>query len=136
MTWSPEPELWAGTGFIIPRQAPGEPSTAVQPAESRPEHWVRSTLQGPPQTRVQILPLPHPPGKDISTSELVWIFLAVVFPFEPQGPKRPGYLSGLLSSQRCLHCPHKAPLWFHFLFPLTPLSTPCPSHSPMSNARL
>lgn len=35
-----------------PARPPGslwEPSTAVQPTESRPEHWVRSILQGPPR---------------------------------------------------------------------------------------
>lgn len=120
-----------GRGFITRCQAPGslwEPSRAVQPAESGPEHWVRITLLGPP-----VLPLPHPPGKVVSISELVWMFLVVVSPFEPQGPKRPGYLSGLLSSQWCPHCPRKAPLWFHFLLPLTPLSTPCPPHSPTSD---
>ena len=40
-----------GRGFIIHCQAPGslwEPSRAVQPAESRPEHGVRNTLLGPP----------------------------------------------------------------------------------------
>ena len=40
-----------GSGFIIPCQALGnlwEPGTAVQPTESRPEHWVRSTLRGHP----------------------------------------------------------------------------------------